>query len=288
MQHPLLHTTLAAVLCASACLRSHAAVDIGGIPLAESVLVAGTPLQLNGAGLGTRLLLSNDRRSCHQNDTLDGDAASVASAAPWNDSMHFDFKAALVAASYAVGCPSGWAATDVGGVAMEDSAQVAGTSLKLNGAGVSMRLVFKIYAMGLYLADRKLHAQDVLDTPGPRRMVIVTLRNVSSADFIEAVMNDVAIGRDPANPQVSERMVALAKTIAEQPKGLRKGDVLTMDWVPDTGAVIELNGKPLTRPVHDLAFYNALLAIWLGSHPTDPSLKAKLLGASAPLRVSTN
>ena len=62
--------------------------------------------------------------------------------------------------------------------------------------------------------------------------------------------------------------------------GLKKGDSMDVDWVPDKGTVIHLNGKALAEPLPDLAFYNALLKIWLGDKPADSALKPALLGAS--------
>ncbi|RTL30296.1 MAG: lipoprotein transmembrane, partial [Rhodocyclaceae bacterium] len=42
----------------------------------------------------------------------------------------------------------------------------------------------------------------------------------------------------------------------------KKGDIITVDWLPDTGTVMMLNGKPLGEPLKDVAFYNAMLKIW--------------------------
>jgi len=48
--------------------------------------------------------------------------------------------------------------------------------------------------------------------------------------------------------------------------------------VPDTGTVMYLNGKPIGEPMKDIAFYNAVLKIWLGDKPVDSTLKPQLLG----------
>ncbi|WP_326535279.1 chalcone isomerase family protein [Pseudorhodoferax sp.] len=179
-------------------------------------------------------------------------------------------------------------AVDLGDVTLEESIQVGGRHLKLNGAGISKRLVFKIYAMGLYLPDRKQHAAEVLAADGPRRMTIVPLRAISGDDFAEAVMSDLSTGRF-GSPEVLAHLVRLAEAIAQQPGGLRKGDVLTLDWLPEVGAVVAINRRPLAAPVRDIAVYNALLAVWLGDKPADPSLKPKLLGmvpvAEGPARL---
>jgi hypothetical protein len=49
--------------------------------------------------------------------------------------------------------------------------------------------------------------------------------------------------------------------------------------VPDKGMVMEINGKPISDPIPDLVFFNALLKIWLGDKPADADLKPRLLGA---------
>ena len=46
-------------------------------------------------------------------------------------------------------------AAEVAGVKIDDKASVAGADLALKGAGLRKRLFFDVYAMGLYVADRK-------------------------------------------------------------------------------------------------------------------------------------
>lgn len=170
-------------------------------------------------------------------------------------------------------------AVDLGEVTLEESTQVGGQNLQLNGAGIARRLVFKVYAMGLYLPDRMQRTDAVLATDGPRRMTIVPLRDISGDDFSDAVMGDLSPERF-ASPEVRRQLLGLADAIGQRPGGLRRGDVLTLDWVPGVGAVVALNRKPLAAPLRNRAVYDALLMVWLGEKPTDPGLKARLLGTS--------
>jgi hypothetical protein len=163
--------------------------------------------------------------------------------------------------------------TDLDGLKLEASAEVAGRVLKLNGAGLSLRMIFKVYAISLYLAEPEKTVDAVLNCDGPRRIAILMLRDVSGADFSQALAESPAA-------KLESGLMQIGMTIAAQPRGLRKGDKLTLDWVPGVGTVIELNQKPLTQPIAEKSFYNALLNVWLGAKPTDPSLKPKLLGAS--------
>lgn len=183
----------------------------------------------------------------------------------------------LLAAACAMACLPALPAVDLGEVTLEDAAQVGGQNLQLNGAGIARRLVFKVYAMGLYLPDRTQRTDAVLATAGARRMTIVPLRDIGGDDFCEAVVRDLSAERF-ASAEVRAHLLALADVIGQRPGGLRRGEVLTLDWVPGVGAVVALNGKPLAPPLRNRAVYDALLMVWLGEKPTDPALKAKLLG----------
>jgi hypothetical protein len=160
----------------------------------------------------------------------------------------------------------------------EAPVRVAGQSLRLNGVGVSSRLLFRIYAMGLYLPDRRESMQEIVSRDEPRRLVIRMLRDVDGETFNDMLMDYASSRRGETQPQVLGPMLHLARLIASQPQGLRNGDVLTFDWVPGTGTVVELNQKAVTEPLRGVNFYHALLDIWLGEKPADPGLKTQLLG----------
>jgi len=196
-------------------------------------------------------------------------------------------KTTLAAASWLAACLPATAALQMDGISLEDSVQVAGKNLKLNGAGISMRVIFKVYAMGLYLPNRQDTTRDVLLVDGPKRLLITMLRDVSGSDFNDE-LRQYAVAEGASTPaHILDNMLRLGQAIDRQSNGLRKGDTLTMDWVPGTGTMVELNNKPLTAPLHDIAFYKALLNIWLGDKPADSRLKMKLLGQATELRSAS-
>lgn len=183
--------------------------------------------------------------------------------------------AAFLASSFSL---PAFAATEVAGIKFDDSVSVAGKDLKLNGAGLRTKMIFKVYALGLYLPEKKTAVADVLASPGPRRVSIVMMRELSSDDFGKAFMDGLNNNTDKA-----ERTKILPQTMKfgemfAQIQGLKKGDVLSMDWVPGEGTHCQLNGKKIGEVVPDVAFYNAILRIWLGEKPVDSSLKPALLG----------
>ena len=187
--------------------------------------------------------------------------------------------AAAVLLTTAIAHPA-FAAFDVAGIKFDDTATVGGQTLKLNGAGIRTKIVFKVYALGLYLADKKATVNEVLAAQGARRIHIVSMRDLTSDEFGDAFMKGLNGNTDQAE---RTRLLPQTKTFGEMfasIPGLKKGDVLLVDWVPGTGTVCTLNGRKIGETVQDVAFYNAILRVWLGEHPADGSLKPKLLGGN--------
>ncbi|TQK05356.1 chalcone isomerase family protein [Herbaspirillum sp. SJZ107] len=170
------------------------------------------------------------------------------------------------------------AAVDVSGYRFEDTNKVAGKDLKLNGAGMRTKFVIKVYAAGLYLPEKSKALAEILKQDGPRRITLQMARDVSSEDFGKAFMDGLNDNVDKAEKQKIVAQIGKFGEMFAGVDGLKKGDVLHIDWIPGSGTVCELNGKKLIESVPDVNFYNALLRIWLGDKPVDRSLKPALLG----------
>lgn len=167
--------------------------------------------------------------------------------------------------------------TTVAGVSYDNAVQVDGTTLVLNGAGVRPRAMFKVYAAGLYVTTGKTTAAGVLSLAGAKRIKIVMLRDVSSNDmgnnFTTAINNNTTkTERTNLAPSIA-RFGSLFNTVSV----LKKGDVITLDWIPGTGLRCTLNDAAVGDAIGDNAFFQAVLRIWLGNNPVDPALKTALL-----------
>lgn len=170
------------------------------------------------------------------------------------------------------------AAVDVNGYKFDDTNTVAGKELKLNGAGMRTKVIIKVYAAGLYLADKKTTMADISSMEGPRRMKLIMARDLSIDSFGDAFMEGLKENTSVAERNALATQVNKFGQMFAAVPGLKKGDVMNLDWVPGAGTQCELNGKKVGEVVPDVAFYNALLRIWLGEHPADRSLKPALLG----------
>jgi hypothetical protein len=173
-----------------------------------------------------------------------------------------------------------WSQVTVAGVKYEPTAEVAGSKLALNGAGLRVKFVFKVYALGLYLAHKAATADEALSAAGPKRLGLAMLRDVDAAEFAEAFAKGLDDNNDAATlAKLAPSVQRMNQLFADQKK-LMSGDTVTIDWVPGSGTVIRIKGAPAGEPFADPAFFTALLRIWLGPHPVDGSLTDALLGKS--------
>ena len=171
-------------------------------------------------------------------------------------------------------------AAEVAGIKFADSTKVAGKELQLNGLGTRNKFIVKVYAVGLYLQDKKSTVEEVFAAEGPRRIQLVMMRDIASEDFGNAFMSGI---NNNSDTKEKTKIVTQISTFGEMfagIEGLKKGDVLDTDWIPGQGTVCSLNGKRIGQVTPDIAFYNAIMKIWLGNKPADSALKPKLLAAA--------
>jgi hypothetical protein len=173
-------------------------------------------------------------------------------------------------------------AADIAGVRLADKIQLGNTELLLNGAGVRYKGIFQVYVAALYVPSRKSTTTDVLAAQGARRVTLVMLRDVSSNELGRAFMS--GIHENTPKVEAGRLMGQLVKfgEMFGSVAALKKGDTLTVDWIPTVGTVAQLNGRALAEPVQDIAFYNVVLRIWLGDRPADVRLKRAMLGEVEP------
>jgi hypothetical protein len=184
-----------------------------------------------------------------------------------------------VAAMMALGAAA--ATVDVGGVKLEDSTDVRGSKLVLNGAGVRYKAVFKVYAAGLYLGKKAGTPEEVLAAPGAKRMVITMLRDIDSNELGKLFTRGVQDNAPKTEmSKLVPGLIKMGQIFADQKK-LLTGDVFTIDWIPGTGTVVTVKGVPQGEPFKEPEFFNALMRIWLGPEPADWKLKDALLGKAA-------
>ena len=159
---------------------------------------------------------------------------------------------------------------EVSGIVIPEAVSAAGRNLSLNGFGVRRENVFfKTYVIALYLQEIRADARLVIQGDKAKQIVITMLRGVNREKFIEAME---AGNSKFAVPTLRARLDLLEQSVPD----LTKGEVIAVTWVPDTGTIVNCQGREITIPGKDFA--DAIFAVWLGANPVDAALKCELLG----------
>ena len=167
-------------------------------------------------------------------------------------------------------------AADVGGVKVPDTMTVDGTPLKLNGAGIRKKAIFKVYVAGLYVETPSKDASSLLSSSQVKSMHLWMLRDIKGANVSGAIADGFQLNSKAALPQLQPKLDQLAKMIPD----LKEGDQMSLSWVPDKGTVVNVRGTDVGT-IEGRDFADALFAVWLGPSPVQDDLKQALLGSSS-------
>jgi hypothetical protein len=165
------------------------------------------------------------------------------------------------------------------GVKLDPTAQVGGVALSLNGAGVRTRAIFKVYVASLYVPAKANNTAALLGQKGPRRVAITMLRNVDADTFAEALVEGLQKNHTEAQLAGFKAQIDALSSSLKAAGEAKKGDVIHLDFAPDTGTRVIVNGKQQGNAIAGEDFYTALLRIWLGDKPADADLKKGMVGA---------
>lgn len=157
-----------------------------------------------------------------------------------------------------------------------------GTTLLLNGTGVRVRAIFKVYEMALYTPHKVRTAADLLALTGPRKLQFVALRELSGTDL--GLLLIKGIQANSPKDMVQRHAISTTRLI-EIFSGKSKmvpGETFGMEYFPGKGTQFYITGIAQGSPVGDAEFFNMIMRIWVGPNPVDAELRDDLLGLSNP------
>ena len=189
--------------------------------------------------------------------------------------------AALLCAGAALWLPA--RAVEIEGVKIDDKVVLSsgGPELVLNGAGVRHKLAFfKVYVGSLYLTKKIADNEAIFADPGPKRVSMHILSNeVTASDLIASMNHALAANLVPHELALLEKRIRDLNTMMSSLKSISKGGVVLLDYIPDVGTRVTVNGEEkLTIPGED--FFRAMLHIWIGDKPVDGRLRNAMLGGT--------
>jgi hypothetical protein len=164
------------------------------------------------------------------------------------------------------------AAKDVDGTQVPDTLTQDGKTLRLIGGGVRTKWMFDVYVGALYAEKPTFNAANLLKSEQMKRMDLHLLRDVGKEKIVESIREGFEKQSKAQMPALQGRLDQLAAAVPD----LKKGDLLSLTYVPEKGVVMGGVAKETIIPGKDFA--DALFMVWLGPDPVDSDLKRKLLG----------
>ena len=160
----------------------------------------------------------------------------------------------------------------------EDKILLAGSALLLNGVGKRAVSILRGYVAGLYLGSKAGTPEAVYAVPGAKRMQIRMLLDVGAEEFVKAVNKGVGRNCSEAEKEaLTSRLPQFTANLQSVGKVYKK-DLINIDYLPEQGTVLLVNGKQWGQAVPGADLYTAFLKVFLGDKPVDKRLKAGLLG----------
>ncbi len=169
-------------------------------------------------------------------------------------------------------------AKEVAGVELEEVARlsVENTELVLNGSAVRREAQHAVYVGGLYLKQQATSFDEIIKDPNPKRFLLFcSTDEIPGRKLIKAWEQGFAINYSAQEIKQLQPMINEFNQIWKT--GLRAGDEVWVDFIPQKGTKISINGEPITKIAGD-KFYHAFLKTWLGPHPFNQKMKKALLG----------
>jgi hypothetical protein len=163
-------------------------------------------------------------------------------------------------------------AKDVDGHQIPDTVSQDGKNLQLIGAGIRNKWMFNVYVGALYAEKPTFNAANLIKSEQIKRMDLHMLRDVGKDKIVESIREGFEKQSKAQMPALQPRLDQLAAAVPD----LKKGDVLSLTYIPEKGVVVGGAAKETIIPGKDFA--DALFSVWLGPDPVDGDLKRKLLG----------
>jgi hypothetical protein len=161
---------------------------------------------------------------------------------------------------------------EVLGVKMPETIAVDDKVLRLDGIGVRKeKLLFNVYVVAFYLEQPTRDAQLAIVSDQEKRIQLSMLRDITRQQFIQALETAILLNSREGMPALRSRLDLLESALPAP----KKGDQLSLTYVPGVGTLLRSSVRELTIPGKDFA--DALLSVWLGPKPISGTLKRQLL-----------
>lgn len=148
-------------------------------------------------------------------------------------------------------------------------------ALVLNGIGLRKAtfLKLKVYAAGLYLEKKSQNSDEIINSPGVKKVVMKFIRNVSAGDVKGAWEKSF---KSLCESEQCDSIQADIQKLKDAMEDVKEGDTMIYGFGPSHLEVSIRGEKKAEIPTGLLS--KLVLKTWLGPNPPNSELKEGLLG----------
>jgi len=168
-------------------------------------------------------------------------------------------------------------ALDLADIHLADRMQVGDAELQLNGGGIRTKWFFKIYVGALYLPQKQTSAEAIIAGEHKHRIAMYILHKLSGEKLFGAFKEAIEANHSAAELAELDAQIQQMKQIFEAVQEVKPGDTIMLDYLPDSGTRVTVNGTE-RGIIAGVPFSRALLKVWLGKNPVQDDLKKGMLG----------
>jgi len=160
------------------------------------------------------------------------------------------------------------------GVTMEDSIEIEGQNLVLNGMALRKKIIFKVYIAGLYLPQKETNAEKILKQDEARHLIMHFVRSVGPKKINNAWFDGLKANTPNYSPELKKQF----DTLASYMEKVKDGDQIIFTYIPNKGTTIKVKGNE-KGTIEGKEFADAIFACWIGPEPgPGEGFKKALLG----------
>lgn len=166
------------------------------------------------------------------------------------------------------------AQVQVGDATLPNTMSIVGADLVLNGAGMREKIVFDLYAGGLYLQSKTTDAKKIISADETMAMKLHIVSGlVSSKKMTSAVDDGFQASMNGDVSSLADKIETFKGFFSDE---IVKGNIFDITYIKGRGSVVYKNGKEI-GVIEGMDFKKALFGIWLGTNPADDDLKEAML-----------
>ena len=163
-------------------------------------------------------------------------------------------------------------ARELAGVKLDETINVQGKDLKLNGAGIRKKAIFKVYVGALYVENISKDGAALLASDQTMRVKEVFVRNVDKGKITDAFSEELKKAAGGAYDKFKDRIDKLMAAIPD----LKDGDDMVFTYVPGKGTTFGIKDVDQVT-IEGKDFQQLLFGLWLGPNPGDRGLADAML-----------